>query len=233
MKRAVLSTLLAMAGLIALNYASAIPAACGGVSEHNKNKQSIDDSSPQAARRFNAGLKPGDTAMGFSLKSVDGKTVSLSDYKEQKGVIVVFTCNTCPFAKAYEERIIQLHNRYAGQGFPVVAINPNDKEVQPGDSFEKMKERADEKAFPFPYLKDETQEVYKAYGATRTPHIFLLENKGGKFKVAYIGSIDNNAMDASGVTKRYLEDAISAVKSGKTPSPATTKAIGCTIKTRE
>jgi peroxiredoxin len=180
----------------------------------------------------NAGLKPGDTAGDFSLKNVDGTMVSLSDYNDQKGVIVVFTCNPCPFAKAYEQRIIQLHQQYAGQGYPVVAINPNDDEISPDDTFEKMQQRASDKGYPFPYVKDETQEVYKAYGATRTPHIYLLERKGGKFKVAYIGSIDDNAMDASGVTKKYLENAISAVNAGNSPEPATTKAIGCTIKTK-
>ena len=114
----------------------------------------------------------------------------------QKGVIVVFTCNPCPFAKAYEQRIIALHKSYVDQGFPVVAINPNDVEISPDDTMEKMKARAEEQEYPFPYLKDETQEIYKAYGATKTPHIFLLQNKGGKFKVAYIGAIDDNAMDA-------------------------------------
>ena len=180
----------------------------------------------------NAGLKPGDTAPDFSLKNVDGAMVSLADYSDQKGVIVVFTCNPCPFAKAYEQRIIQLHQKYEDQGYPVVAINPNDDEISPDDTYEKMKQRAGEKEYPFPYLKDETQEVYRAYGAARTPHIFLLEKKGGKFKVAYLGAIDDNAMDASGVPKKYLVDAIAAIISGNNPNPATTKAIGCTIKTK-
>ena len=179
-----------------------------------------------------AGLKPGDAAKEFSLKNVDGKMVALGDYSDQKGVILVFTCNTCPFAKAYEERIIKLHNKYAGKGFPVVAINPNDEKVSPEDTFESMQALASEKEYPFPYLKDETQEIYKAYGATRTPHIFLLENKGGKFKVAYIGAIDDNAMDASAVSQKYLEAAIGALISGDKPSPNTTKAIGCTIKAK-
>lgn len=180
----------------------------------------------------NAGLKPGDNAVPFSLKNVDDATVSLSDYSDQKGVIVVFTCNPCPFAKAYEQRIIQLHKKYADLGFPVVAINPNDEEVSPEDTVDKMKTRSADKGYPFPYLKDASQEVYKAYGATRTPHIFLLENKGGKFKVAYIGAIDDNAMDAASVSKTYLEDAIRAVMTGSKPEPATTKAIGCTIKSK-
>ena len=180
----------------------------------------------------NAQLKPGDAAVDFTLKNVDGKMVSLSDYKDQKGVILVFTCNPCPFAKAYEKRIIQLHNNYATKGYPVVAIDPNDEDISPEDTFEKMQALAKEKDYPFPYLKDETQEVYKAYGATRTPHIFLLSNNKGKFKVAYIGAIDDNAMDSAAVSKNFLEDAIAAVNAGKKPNPAVTKAIGCTIKSK-
>ena len=179
-----------------------------------------------------AEVNPGDDAIPFSLKNVDGQTVALSDYNDQKGVILVFTCNPCPFAKAYEQRIIKLHKDYAAKGFPVVAINPNDDELSPEDTFESMKSRADEKEYPFPYLKDETQEVYKAYGATRTPHIYLLENSGGNFKVAYVGAIDDNAMDASSVVQKYLENAIGALISGQSPEPAYTKAVGCTIKTQ-
>jgi thioredoxin-related protein len=147
-------------------------------------------------------------------------------------VILVFTCNPCPFAKAYEKRIMNLDQKYAAEGFPVVAINPNDPGVSPEDTFASMKARAEEKGYTFPYLKDETQEIYKAYGATRTPHIFLLENKGGKFKVAYIGAIDDNAMEESAVTQRYLEAAIGALIAGNKPNPETTKAIGCTIKAK-
>lgn len=180
----------------------------------------------------NAGLKPGDNAVDFSLRNVDETTVSLSDYSDQKGVILVFTCNPCPFSKAYEQRIIALHQSYARQGFPVVAINPNDDAISPDDSFARMKDRADQEDYPFPYLKDEDQEIYKAYGASRTPHVFLLQNKGGKFKVAYIGAIDDNAMDPAAVTEKYLEMAIAALVSGRIPDPATTKAIGCTIKTK-
>jgi peroxiredoxin len=180
----------------------------------------------------NAGLKPGDDATAFTLKNVDGKSVSLSDYNDKKGVILVFTCNPCPFAKAYEQRIIKLHDTYADKGFPVVAINPNDVDLSPDDSMEKMKVRADEKNYPFVYLKDETQEVYKSYGATKTPHIYLLQNKGGKFKVAYVGAIDNNAMEEASVSKWYVVDAIAALNSGSKPKPSTTKAVGCTIKTK-
>ncbi len=180
-----------------------------------------------------AGLNPGDAAVGFTLKNVDDTEVSLSDYAEQNGVIVVFTCNPCPFANAYEQRIIQLNNKYVNQGFPVIAINSNDEELSPEDSMEKMKIRSAEKEYPFPYLKDETGEVFRAYGATRTPQIYLLQKEKGAFKVAYIGSIDDNAMNPSEVTSRYLEKAIASVKSGIPPNPNTTKAIGCTIKAKD
>jgi len=185
-----------------------------------------------AVMLVNAGLKPGDDATSFTLKNVDGKSVSLSDYKDQKGVILVFTCNPCPFAKAYEQRIIKLHNTYVDKGFPVVAINPNDAEMSPDDTMEEMKARADDKDYPFVYLKDESQEVYKSYGATKTPHIFLLQNKGDKFKVVYVGAIDDNAMEEASVTTRYVEKAIAALGSGSKPNPSTTRAIGCTIKTK-
>ncbi|RPI44646.1 MAG: thioredoxin family protein [Bacteroidetes bacterium] len=179
-----------------------------------------------------SGVNPGDRAPDFSLRNVDGSTVSLSDYENEKGVIVVFTCNPCPFAKAYEQRIIQLHQKYADKGFPVVAINPNDAGVSPEDAFDKMKERSTDRNYPFPYLKDESQEVYQSYGATRTPHIYLLKNDGGTFRIAYVGAIDDNAMDASGVSQKYLEDALASVMAGDSPDPATTKAVGCTIKAK-
>lgn len=176
------------------------------------------------------GYKVGDVAADFSLKNVDGSMISLSDYPDKKGFVVVFTCNHCPYAKAYEQRIIDIHNTYASQGYPVIAINPNDPEIQPNDSYEKMQERAEEKGFPFPYLIDETQEIYRAYGATRTPHIYLLKRYGEDLKVTYIGTIDDNYKDASAVTEPYLANAIDALLVGKTPNPDFTKAIGCSIK---
>lgn len=179
-----------------------------------------------------AELKPGANAPDFELKGVDGEMVSLNDFKSSEGVILIFTCNPCPFAKAYEQRIIKLHHKYASEGYPVVAVNPNDVDISPDDTMEKMLERAQEKEYPFAYLKDESQTVYKSYGATRTPHIYLLQRKGDKFKVAYVGAIDDNAMDASAVTKTYLEDAIGALQAGDKPDPAHTKAIGCTIKSK-
>lgn len=173
------------------------------------------------------GYKVGDTAIDFKLKNVDGKMISLAGIKDAKGYIVIFTCNACPYAKAYEDRIIELHKKYAPQGYPVVAINPNDKDVQPADSYDKMKERAKEKKFPFNYLYDETQEIAKTYGATRTPHVYLLDKNR---VVRYIGAIDDNSESASDVKEKYLENAIDALRDGKEVTTKETKAVGCGIK---
>ncbi|MCK4879373.1 MAG: thioredoxin family protein [Bacteroidales bacterium] len=178
------------------------------------------------------GLKPGDKAASFSLKSVNGDTISLSDYSNQKGVILVFTSIPCPFSKAYEQRIIDLHNKYASLGFPVVAINSNSPEISPEDSFSHMKLRTLEKGYPFSYLKDEKGEVCKAYGATRTPHVYLLDNSNNHFKIAYMGAIDDNSLDSRSVSNRYLENALRALSEGERPDPATTRPIGCIIKTK-
>jgi peroxiredoxin len=173
---------------------------------------------------------PGSKATDFKLKNVDGKMVSLADYKDAQGFIVTFTCNHCPFSKAYEDRIIGLHNKYVAKGYPVVAINSNDKTIAPDDSFEGMIERAKEKKFPFAYIYDESQEIAKAYGATRTPHMYILKKEGNDLVVKYIGAIDDNSDDPSMVTKKYLENALDEIIAGKAVSTTTTKAIGCTIK---
>jgi peroxiredoxin len=179
------------------------------------------------------GLSIGDKAPKFKLKNVDGTWVSLDDYNDKRGVILIFSCNHCPYVVAYEDRMIQLHNTFAERGFPVVAVNPNDPEVQPQDSYELMQQRAEEKEFPFPYLFDDGQKVYPKYGATRTPHVFLLKNTGDHFEVAYIGAIDDNYQDENEVEEKFLEKAIVAVMEGRKPEPAETKAIGCTIKAKK
>jgi peroxiredoxin len=175
------------------------------------------------------GYKPGDKATDFKLKSVDGKTYSLSDYKDAKGFIVIFTCNHCPFAVKYEDRINDLAKKYKSKGYILVAINPNDPIAQPDDNFDLMKVRAKEKGFVFPYLFDEGQKIYPQYGATKTPHAFLLDKN---LIVKYIGAIDDNVDDAKEVKEKYLENAIAALENGQTPSPETTKAIGCGIKVK-
>jgi peroxiredoxin len=176
------------------------------------------------------GYKIGDKASDFSLKNVDGNMVSMSDFPDADGFVIIFTCNHCPFAKAYQDRIIQLDKKYKGKGYPVIAINPNDPEIVPEDSYENMKERAREKGYTFPYLFDESQKVYRMYGATHTPHVFLLKKENNELIVKYIGAIDDNYQDVNAVSQKFLENAIEALLSGTDPDPAFTKAIGCTIK---
>ena len=175
----------------------------------------------------------GDKATSFSLKNVDGKIISLKDYKEEKGVILVFTCNGCPYSKMYEKRIVDLQNRYGNKGYPLVAINPNDSQKSPEDSFEKMVKLAKKKNYPFPYLQDVDQSITKAYGATNTPQVYLLKNHENEFYVSYIGAIDNNTRNARKATKKYVESAIESLDSGKEVKVKKTKAIGCTIKWRD
>ncbi len=178
----------------------------------------------------NTGYKIGDKASDFKLNNINGKQVSLTDFKEAKGFIVVFTCNHCPFAKAYEERLVALDKKYASKGYPVIAINPNDAASYPEDSYAKMQERAKEKGFTFPYLEDATQELAKKYGATKTPHVYLLQKSGADLIVKYIGAIDDNSQDAAAVKDKYVEKAVDELLAGKTVSVTTTKAIGCSIK---
>ncbi|GAA4373544.1 thioredoxin family protein [Hymenobacter koreensis] len=177
------------------------------------------------------GYQVGDKAADFKLKNVDGKLVSLAGNSAAKGYIVVFTCNTCPYAKAYEDRIIALHQKYAPQGYPVVAINPNDPQIAPGDSYAEMQKQASSKKYPFAYVFDESQEVARTYGATRTPHVYVLQRTGAAdFKVAYIGAIDNNTEDAKAATAKYVEQALADLMAGKAATTSATKAVGCTIK---
>lgn len=176
------------------------------------------------------GLQVGDIAPDFNLKNIDNENVSLSNYEEAQGYVVVFTCNHCPYAVMYEDRLIDLHNTYAAKGYPVIAINPNDPAANEEDSFELMKVRAQEKEFPFVYLFDDGQKVYPQYGATKTPHVYLLDKAK---KVQYIGAIDDSPRDASAVEERFLSSAIDALIAGKAPQPSTTKAIGCSIKTKK
>jgi peroxiredoxin len=171
----------------------------------------------------------GDKASDFRLKNVDGKMISLSDFRNSKGVILIFDCNTCPYAKAYNDRIIALHQRYFPKGFPVVTINSNDGDQSPGDSFAEMVARAKNKNYDFPYLLDEGQQVARAFGATNTPHVFVLQRDAGDFIVRYIGAIDNNARSAALADKKYVEDAVNALLAGKEVLVQKTKAVGCGI----
>ena len=174
--------------------------------------------------------KAGDVASDFKLKNVKGEMVSLSNYKDADGFIVAFWCNSCPVVKKYDQRLQELHAKYAPKGYPVVAINPNDPKVSPGDSYEKMKETAAKLNYKFDYLFDETQEIARKYGATNTPHIYILSWKDGKLVVDYVGAIDNNADDASAADKKYAEDALNSILKGQAVAVAGTRAVGCSIK---
>lgn len=178
----------------------------------------------------NPGYKVGDIATDFTLENVDGNMVSLANYSEAKGFVVIFTCNTCPYAIAYEDRIIALNKKYADLGYPVIAIMPNSPTASPGDSMEAMKARAKAKGFTFPYLMDKGQKVYPAYGATKTPHVYVLQKTKKGNQVKYIGAIDDNYQHPESVNQKYVENAIDALLEGKPIKEEHTRAIGCTIK---
>lgn len=176
------------------------------------------------------GYDIGDIATDFKLMNIDGKMVSLSDYKDAKGFIITFTCNTCPYAVLYEDRIEALNKKYASKGYPVIAIMPNNTDIKPGDSMEAMKVRAKAKGFTFPYLIDKEQKIFPQYGATKTPHMYVLQKTDKGNVVKYIGAVDNNYKDASPITEKYVENAVNALLNGEEVKETKTRAIGCSIK---
>lgn len=207
-------------------------AACKKESTSSNTTVSRDSVVTSAEEMSVTGYNIGDEATDFALKGIDDKFYSLKDFTNSKGFIVVFTCNHCPYAKAYEERIIALDKKYKELGYPVIAINPNDPISQPEDSFDLMKQRAKEKGFTFPYLFDEGQKIYPQYGATKTPHVFILQKENDKNIVKYIGAIDNNHENANDVTEKYVESAVDALLASKDVITKETKAIGCAIKVK-
>ncbi|WP_271783025.1 thioredoxin family protein [Aquimarina algiphila] len=176
------------------------------------------------------GYSIGDIATDFKLKNIDNTDIALADYEDAKGFIVIFTCNHCPYSVAYEDRIIALDKNFKTKGYPVIAINPNNPKAYPDDSFDNMIIRAKDKGFTFPYLFDDGQKIYPQYGATKTPHVYVLEKTDKGNIVRYIGAIDNNYKDASSATEKYVEDAVNALLKGEKVPVETTKAIGCSIK---
>jgi peroxiredoxin len=171
--------------------------------------------------------KIGDKVQDFELKNVDGTMKSLASIENAKGYIIIFTSNVCPYAVGYEQRVLELNNKMARRGYPVVAINPNSEKVEAGDSFTAMQEHAKELGMNFLYLKDD-KGLYNKFGATKTPEVFILDNN---MVLQYKGAIDDNARDANGLEERFVENAVMAMENGESPSPNTTKAIGCSIKT--
>lgn len=169
----------------------------------------------------------GSPAPDFSLPGIDEKTYTLADFKGKKALIVVFMCNHCPYVQAVWDKLIALQNEFEPAGVQFVGINANDAETYPEDGFEKMKKYAAERSQNFPYLRDETQEIAKKYGAVCTPDIFVYD---AEQRLVYHGRIDDNWQDASKVTKRELAEALQALVQGKKPSPDQKPSMGCSIK---
>jgi len=174
-------------------------------------------------------IAPGEIAPDIKLLNVDDKIVSFNNYPDAKGFIVVFICNTCPYSKAYEQRIIELNGKYSLLGFPVIAINPNDPGSSPGDSFEKMKERARSSQYTFPYLYDEGQVVTKLYGPKSTPTVFVISKTNRGNIIEYSGAIDNDTPNSNPDKTKYVEEAVSSILKNGKPKVTVTKAIGCRI----
>jgi len=176
-------------------------------------------------------LEIGQQAPDFALPGTDGQTHRLSDLlRDHRAVAVIFSCNHCPYVRAWEGRMIDLQREYAERGVALVAINPNDDVRYPDDNFDAMKQRAQEQGFNFRYLRDDSQDVARAYGAERTPHVYLLDSSG---VLRFRGAIDDNYEQPEAVQRTYLRDALDAVLAGQAPPVETTPAVGCTIKWRE
>jgi len=174
-----------------------------------------------------AKLSIGDKSIPFTLPGVDGRNHSLSEYSGKNAVAVIFSCNHCPYVRAWEDRMVQVQTDYASKGVQLIAVNANDAAKYPDDSFQKMKERARDKHFNFPYVRDESQEVATGYGAERTPEVFLFDKNA---TLRFHGAIDDNYDDPTAVKMKYLRDALDAVISGTQPRTMETKPVGCTIK---
>jgi len=172
-------------------------------------------------------LKIGSALPGFDLPAVDGRNYSADYFKDSRLLIVIFSCNHCPYVQAYEDRIIDLQKNYKGKGVSVVAINSNDTANYPEDSFSHMIERANKKGFNFPYLRDKDQTAAANFGATHTPEVFLFNEER---MLVYKGKIDDNWKESGKVRMKYLRNAIDEVLEGKAVSVPETFSIGCTIK---
>lgn len=174
-----------------------------------------------------AKIQIGEQAVAFTLPGTDDQQHSLSDYRNKKAVVIIFSCNHCPYVRAWEDRMVQIQNDYASREVQVLAINANDVQKYPDDSLPKMQQRAQEKKFSFPYLFDATQEVAHAYGAERTPEVFLFDQTG---VLRYHGALDDNYENPKAVQQPYLRIALDAVLTGGEPPVTTTAPVGCTIK---
>lgn len=179
----------------------------------------------------NAGLGIGDAVVDadVKMKSVDGSMVSIDDVKGEKGTLVIFTCNHCPFVVAWQDRMIELGNTYRGKGIGTIFINSNDPKVKAGDGFEGMQKMAKEHGYQFPYVEDETSDVARHFGAKKTPDVFLFDAEG---RLVYHGAVDDNSRKPEDVQKSYLKAAMDALLAGEKIPMEETKAVGCGIKFR-
>ena len=168
----------------------------------------------------------GDKIENFSLSDVNGTQVSFAGIAGASGTIIIFTCNTCPYSKLYDERILQIEDVYRDAGYPVVIINPSDPVLKPGDQSSELIKWIDTHNFKGTYLIDNTR-LHHRFGAEKTPEVFLLDKE---MKLRYRGAIDNSAQGSQNVTKKYLENAIQALEKNQDPDPTVTKAVGCVIK---
>jgi len=213
--------------IMALHPQSAM-AGCGAADTKAAETKTTDtkaaDAKPAASEAPKLAI--GAKAPAFSLMGTDDKTHTIADYKDAKAVVVVFTCLSCPVARAYEDRILALAREYQPKGIAVVAIQPNDTTIKPDDSADKLKQRVKEKEYPFVYLTDSTQDVAKAFGAIKTPHVFVFD---AERKLAYRGRIDDEG-DPAKVSKQDLRAALDELLAGKPVSTTETTAVGCTIK---
>src|SRR5262245_20057809 len=178
-------------------------------------------------------LKPGDAAPGIQLLNIYDKVVSFDNYPSAKGFVLVFIANTCPYSKAYEQRINDLDRKYSSLGFPVIAINPNDSACSPEDAFSEMKRHADSSKYTFPYLYDEGQVTTSAYGPGSTPYVFVIARNAAGNIIEYTGAIDNDTRDTDPTKHKYVEDAITALINNKKPAVPVTRSIGCGICRRK
>ncbi len=173
-------------------------------------------------------MKTGAKAPDFAnLPGVDGKVYALADFAGAKALVIFFSCNHCPYVQAYEDRVMVLQKEFKAKGVEFIAINSNDAENYPDDNFDNMVKRARERKFNFTYLRDDSQAVAKAYGASHTPHLFVFDENR---QLAYTGRIDDNWQEPAKVTHHYLKDVLTALTSGRAPELKETFAIGCTIK---
>jgi peroxiredoxin len=178
-------------------------------------------------------LKQKETILDFSLKNTDGKMISLANYKEAKGFIIVFTCNHCPFAKLYPPRLNALNSKYDSLGVPLIAISSTDTMMYEEDTYPKMIAKATDEQFNFPYLFDEMQSVAKNFKAQKTPHAFIIWKENEKWVIKYNGAIDDNGMEPEKVTEHYVANAVDALLANKKITIPETKSIGCQIAFRK